>query len=78
MKKLRKYKPIKVHHIVFGYGWWFGEHVYFIKRGNGFAIIPLFYICKDCIYDSNGNIVGNGDSTSWSENRQRESVKGRN
>lgn len=77
MKKLKNYKPIKVHHITFGYGYWFCSHVYFFKRGNGFAIIPIFFICRDCIYESNGHIVGHGDTASWSEARQKENDKRR-
>lgn len=74
MKKLfRKFKPIKVFSIQFAYGYWWGKRVYFIgKHCTTFAIIPIFFICKDCIYDSNGNIVGHGDTDSWSEQRQME------
>lgn len=73
MKRLKLYKPIKVHHLKFGFGWWFGKRVYFIsKHSTTFAIVPLSFICTDSIYASNGNIIGHGDCDSWSEIRQKE------
>ncbi|MBQ8709386.1 MAG: hypothetical protein IJ550_02225 [Bacteroidaceae bacterium] len=73
MKKLKRYKPIKVFSIYFGYGWWLGKRVYFVgKHSTAFAILPLAYICKDIEYASNGRIVGSGDTASWSKARQNE------
>ena len=73
---IKRYSPIRVHNIRFGYGYWWGEKVYFIgKRSTCFAIIPISYIVMDTIYASNEEIVGHGDIASWSKNRQRESRK---
>ncbi len=70
---MKKYIPIKVFHIQFGYGYWFGSKMYFFGKGSTcFAIVPISFICKDTIYASNGNIVGHGDIDSWSITRQRE------
>ncbi|MBR6031316.1 MAG: hypothetical protein IKP36_05065 [Bacteroidaceae bacterium] len=72
---MKKYRPIKVFHIQFGYGYWFGEKVYFFGKGSTtFAIVPLSFICKDTCYASNNNLVGHGDCDSWSENRQKDAA----
>lgn len=75
---IKRYNPIRVHHIYFGYGYWWGEKVYFIGKGSTcFAIMPISYIVMNTIYASNGKKVGNGDCDSWSEIRYRESLKGK-
>ena len=66
---MKKYLPIKIHHIYFSYGWWFGSKAFF---PNSFTIVPISYICNDTIYTSNGNIIGNGEINSWSISRQNE------
>lgn len=30
-KKIRKYLPIKIHNIYYGYGWWFSDKFVFLK-----------------------------------------------
>lgn len=70
MNKLQKYKPIKIHHILYSYGWWFGSTFFFFKRG--LVIVPVYAECKNAIYASNGEIIGHGDTHSWSESRQKE------
>lgn len=77
MKNLKRYKPIKVFNIYFGYGWWFGDRVYFVGRGSTtFAIFPLAYMCKDLEYATNGRLVGHGNTASWSMSRQIENDGG--
>lgn len=41
---IKKYLPIKIHHIYFSYGWWFGSKAFFL---NSFTIVPISYICND-------------------------------
>lgn len=43
--RLRYYKPIKIFHLNFGYGWWWGSCLWFWKIK--FAIIPVFYAIRD-------------------------------
>lgn len=71
---MKKYLPIKIHHIYFSYGWWWGNKAFFLKS---FSIVPISYICTDAIYASNGRIIGHGDTESWSTRRQNEKqIKG--
>lgn len=75
---IKRYCPTRVHHIYFGYGYWWGEKVYFIGKGSTcFAIMPISYIVKDTTYASNGKIVGHGDCDSWSESRYMDNLKGK-
>ena len=41
---MRKYKPIKVFSVHFGYGWWWGKHLFFFK--TCFAIVPMSFHYK--------------------------------
>lgn len=76
MEKIKKYLPIKVFSSYFGYGWWWGEKVYFIPpKSTCFAILPVSYICTTLTYESTNKSVGHGDADSWSEERQWENEK---
>ena len=70
---MRKYLPIKIHHIYFGNGLWFGSKVYF-RDGvyGGLNILPIEYICTTSCYRSNWRRIGDGDIKSWSQSRQRQ------
>ena len=70
---MKKYKPIRIHHLYYGYGYWWGSYFFFIdKRSTAFAIMPMSNECRYAIYANNGNIIGSGDTLSWSESRQKE------
>ena len=70
---MKKYLPIKVHHIYFGYGWWWGSKVYFRDRiHGGIFIVPLEKECPIMVYAHNGKVIGNGRVMSWDQSRQRE------
>ena len=71
---MKKYLPIKVHHIYFGYGWWWGSKVYFRDKiyGGGIFIVPLAKECKKMVYANNGKLIGDGMVMSWEQSRQRE------
>ena len=69
---MKKYKPIRIHHINYGYGYWWGSYFFFIGRqATCFAIVPMFMECDKTIYTHNGLSVGRGDTLSWSASRQR-------
>ena len=73
MAKIKRYLPIKVFSTYFGFGYWWGDKVYFIqKKSTCFAIVPISYICASLTYESNFRIVGHGDAKSWSKDRQWE------
>lgn len=58
-----KYKPIRVHHPYFSYGWWWGKTLLFF---NGeITIIPVSFLIGNMIYAKNGKIIKHGDADSW-------------
>ena len=70
---MKKYKPIRIHHLYYGYGYWWGSYFFFIGRHSTvFAIMPMCHHCHYAAYASNGHTIGNGDIFSWSESRQKE------
>ena len=70
---MKKYLPIKVHHIYFGYGWWWGSKVYFYDRiHGGLFIVPLAKECTYMVQARNGKTIGHGFVMSWKESRQME------
>lgn len=69
---MRKYFPIRVFSIKFGYGWWLGKYFFFFgKHATAFAILPMSSHHHNCTYE-NGKAIDDGDTESWSESRQRE------
>lgn len=69
---MKKYLPIKIFSIHFGYGWWLGSYFFFFgKHSTVFAIIPMSFHHHQCEY-MNGNAIDDGDIFSWSPSRQRE------
>lgn len=70
---MKKYKPIRIHHLYYGYGYWWWSYFFFIgKHSTVFAIMPMWRECRYAVYASNGHTIGNGDTLSWSESRQKE------
>lgn len=70
---MKKFLPIKIHHIFYGYGYWWWDYFLFIgKHSTCFAVVPMCRECTNAIYGLNGKIIGHGDTLSWSESRQRE------
>lgn len=70
---MSKYKPIKIFHIVYGYGYWWGSYFFFIgKHSVQFAIVPMAMEHLKAIYANNGRNIWHGDTLSWSESRQHE------
>ena len=71
---MKKYKPIRIHHSYYGYGYWWRDYFFFIgKHSTCFAIVPMSIECHKAVYVNNWHIIGDGDTLSWSELRQKES-----
>lgn len=69
---MRKYLPIRIFSIRFGYGWWLGKYFFFIgKHATEFAIMPMSSHFHQCTYE-NGKGIEDGDIMSWSKERQQE------
>ena len=74
-RDMKKYKPIRIFSIKFGYGYWWGKYCYFIgKKATAFAIMPIWFHLGYCTYVSNNNAIENGMCSSWDEERQRENA----
>lgn len=72
---MKKYIPIKIFSIKFGYGWWWGKYFFFFgKHATAFAILPMCNHLHQCEY-MNGKAIEDGDTLSWSESRQIEKSK---
>lgn len=70
--KVKKYFPIRIFSIHYAYGWWFGTYFFFFgKHSRAFAIIPSYRHHACCTY-KNGKAIDDGDTVSWSDERQRE------
>lgn len=64
-KKLKKYLPIKVHSIHYGYGWWFGDKViFFEKHWIPFNIMHICFELKHLGF-ANGKSIDEGLTHSW-------------
>ena len=73
---MKKYFPIKIFSITFGYGWWWGNYFFFLKS-SAFAIMPMFFHFQNCTYE-NGKGIEKGTTHSWSPERQREKQEDEN
>lgn len=70
---MKKYKPIRIFNIHYGYGYWWGKYFFFIgKNAVDFAIVPMYRELGNSTYYNN-RAIPNGDTMSWSESRQEES-----
>lgn len=48
---MKKYRPIRIFSIRFGYGWWWGKYFFFIgKHSTAFAIMPMSFHHRQCEY----------------------------
>lgn len=69
---MKKYFPIKIFSTHFAYGWWWGKYFFFIgKHSTAFAIMPMSFHHHQCEY-MNGKAIEDGDTLSWSPERQQE------
>lgn len=74
LKKLKRFLPIKVHSIKFGYGWWFSDKLFFFeKHWMPVNIVPICFDIKHLVFDSNLKTIGHGNAKSW--NRYYEQFK---
>lgn len=72
---MRKYLPIRIFSIKFGYGWWLGKYFFFVgKHATAFAIMPMYTHLRYCTY-KNGKGIEDGMCYSWSVERQMEMLE---
>ena len=72
---MKKYLPIRIFSVKFGYGWWWGSYFFFIgKKSTAFAIVPM---CSHYLYSTykNGKSIEDGGTCSWSVVGQMEKIK---
>ena len=69
---MKKYFPIRIFSIRFGYGWWWGTYFFFFgKHATAFAIMPMSAHHGSCTYE-NGKAIEDGMTHSWHPERQAE------
>ena len=69
---MKKYLPIRIFSIRFGYGWWWGSYFFFFgKKSTEFAIMPMSSHYNSCTYE-NSKRIEDGTIASWSDERQRQ------
>lgn len=68
---MKRFKPIKVFHLNFGYGWWFGSKVFFPV----FTIVPFWFVRENLEFVSTGKSISTGNNYSWSKERQAQKDK---
>lgn len=75
MNNFRKYIPIRIFSIRFGYGWWWGSYFFFLgKHSTTFAIMPMSFHYNSCTF-KNGLAIKDGDIDSWSPQVQRDKIQ---
>lgn len=61
MKKIKRFKPIRIHSVDFGYGRWFGRYFFFL---HPFVIIPMYAHYFRCSYED-GKEISSGCTSSF-------------
>lgn len=65
IERLKKYLPIKIHHIMYSYGWWIGDKfIFFEKHWIPFNVMPMSLEYKRTTFAKGKNIDG-GSTKSW-------------
>lgn len=65
LKKLKRFLPIKVHSIKFGYGWWFGDKLFFFeKHWMPVNIMTIATEIPNLVFAVNLKTIGHGDAKS--------------
>lgn len=69
---MRKFFPIRIFSIKFGYGWWWGNYFFFFGKYKApFVAMPMSSHYTYCTFE-NGLAINNGDVDSWSPKVQRD------
>ena len=69
---MKKYLPIRIHSIDFGYGWWWSNYFFFFRKYKApFVALPMCTHWKRCTFE-NGLAINGGDVDSWSSQVQRD------
>lgn len=70
MLDIKKYLPVRIHHINYSYGWWFGDRFYFWCGGP--VIVPMYNELHRAVYAYSGNSIEHGKVNSWDDERSFE------
>ena len=70
---MKRFLPIRIHHIYYSYGWWWGRKFYFFE--DGLYIVSMAKEAFSAIYANNGGTIGNGAVSSWDKTRQNENYE---
>lgn len=73
MWNIKKYLPIRIHHIIYGYGYWFGARFYFWHKGP--IIVPMWNEHNNAVYSYSLERIERGCVDSWGDERSRERKK---
>jgi hypothetical protein len=66
IERLKKYLPIKIHHIKYSYGWWIGDKfIFFEKHWIPFNIMPMCCEYHRAVFAKNGFSIKDGGVMSW-------------
>lgn len=50
---MKRFKPIRIFSVDYGYGWWFGRHFFFF---HPFVVIPMYSHHFRCSYEDGKEI----------------------
>ena len=65
-RNLKKFLPIRIHHIKYSYGWWIGDKfIFFEKHWIPFNIMPICCEHHRATFANNGHAIEDGDVKSW-------------
>lgn len=65
-RNLKKFLPIRIHHIKYSYGWWIGDKfIFFEKHWIPFIIVPMVSEYHNIVFAKNGKEIKAGYVHSW-------------
>lgn len=59
---MRRFLPIRIHSICYGYGWWWGSKFYFFSP---LYVIAMHWERRNATYARNGKEISHGRIKSW-------------
>ena len=66
LKRFKKYLPIRIHHIKYSYGWWFGDAFFFFeKHWCPIKIVPMCLEFHNAVFAKTGKTIIANSMFSW-------------
>ena len=69
---MKRFLPIRIHHIYYSYGWWWGRKFYFFDIIYGLNIVDMSREYHNAIYANNYRKIGGGRILSCDKTIQKE------